>query len=232
MPIKRKEDGRLQVDGHYVPEWMKDLFRATRPVDGNVRKWRVNWNQTYPVTAPMHGFACNEPSTATRHFNFVSDAFMQDAADTLRYIGKMKFSSKIELAMTKTVPKFNSEDDVATEWSERAISKYEYPPNRTATKFNIQMNSQRGQVDWAGFDRGEEKEKTDIWTVVELKAPSISTRKMLTTVKGQLTSYLYHCPNVRFGAIYNGVMFQAYRVVKEPKWQLVEIEDLPKYSEM
>ncbi|MBA3778838.1 MAG: N-6 DNA methylase [Chloroflexi bacterium] len=104
--------------------------------------------------------------------------------------------------------------------------EYRYPRSELAIEFPIRVGVSRKRLDIAIFREGAEPSQTNVYGIVETKAPSVPKTSQSQGVD-QLKSYLASCPNAAFGVWTNGADRIVYQRVT--RGGVIEFDEEPDF---
>ncbi len=123
-----------------------------------------------------------------------------------------------------------AEEYVRQEIAKSLVREYRYSKLDVGIEFVLRLGTRKPRADIAVFQPGTLHSQENIDIIVECKAPTIKSADRKDGV-GQLRSYMYVCPNVRYGMWTNGVERFCYRrIVRAGKVEIEEVPDLAEFG--
>jgi type I restriction enzyme M protein len=122
------------------------------------------------------------------------------------------------------------EERVRQEVAKSLVYEYGYDVTDMEVEFPIQMGRKRPRADLVIFYEGKTHTKENVYIVIETKKPDIKPSDKNQGVD-QLASYLYACPNAKYGLWVGSERIALEVVEKEGKKSVVQIPDIPPKGE-
>lgn len=122
------------------------------------------------------------------------------------------------------------EEYVRQEIAKSLVREYLYAKADIAVEFVIRVGTRKPRADLVIFPRSAPHEQAQAQIIVECKASSIKSSDKKDGVE-QLRSYMYVCPNVKYGMWTNGIERFCYRrIERDNRVEVVEAPDIPEFG--
>jgi len=122
------------------------------------------------------------------------------------------------------------EERVRQEVAKSLVYEYGYNVTDMEVEFPIQIGRRRPRADLVIFYEDKIHTKENVYIIIETKKPDIKPSDKNQGV-GQLVSYLYACPNAKYGLWVGSERIALEVVEKEGKKSIVQIPDIPPKGE-